>query len=232
MEHRGQGVLRVDRRAVGQTGDDCAAGEQVRIGGQHRRRHRAAGRQPGDVDALLVQPVVDHHVGDHAADRGDLALAARGVARLEPVEAAMRIVRAALLRQQQGEPMPLGQGRPPGPGVIRSGGLRAPVQHHHERRTRWQSRRHIAQHPQRARIRAKRRHFLQPAVVASRRAARWLRAPSAAARQPIRAAAATDRSSSFHGILIGAATDGAVQHSTQPLIRTVRVIGHRGLIGK
>ena len=73
------------------------------IGREHHRGHRAARGKPGDEDPMLIDAVVGDHARDHLPDRGGLAAPARDVVRIEPVEAAIGVVRALLLRQQQAQ---------------------------------------------------------------------------------------------------------------------------------
>nr|WP_254453635.1 hypothetical protein [Siccirubricoccus sp. G192] len=110
------------------------------------------GRKPGDEDPARVQPVRRQHMRHHLPDRGGLAGIARGVARLEPVEAAVGVVGLALFRQQQGEAELPGQVRPAAAAVIAGGVLGAAMQRDHQGRPLGQALRHEAQHAERPRI--------------------------------------------------------------------------------
>lgn len=114
--------------------DDGAVGKYVRIAGQHRIRHGAAGREPGDVDPALIDAVFGDHRGDHLPDGHGLALVAPRVGGIEPVEAQVRVVLPNLLGKEDDETVILGERRPAGAGVVAGGGLRAAVQHHHQGR--------------------------------------------------------------------------------------------------
>ena len=81
LKHALEGLLDIARRAVWQARDDRAGREHLRIGRQHGRRHRAAGREPGDEDAPAVDVVGADGLLDHLADRQHLAAIARGVVR-------------------------------------------------------------------------------------------------------------------------------------------------------
>ena len=148
LKHALERLLHVAGRAVGQARDDGAAGEHLRIAGQHRRGHRAARRQPGDEHAAAVDAVIAHHPIHHGADRGGFAAVAPGVAGLEPVEAAVRIVRPLLLGKQQRKAITLGQRRPSGAVVVARRGLAAAMQHHDQRAGLGQRRRDVGEHPQ------------------------------------------------------------------------------------
>ena len=117
-----------------QTGDDRPAGEQLGMRRKHHRRHRAARRQPVDVDPCRIEVVAGDHVAHHLRDRGGLALPAAAVGRLVPVEAQIVIVRARLLGEQHGKAMPIGQFRPAAPAIVHAGILGAAMEHDNERR--------------------------------------------------------------------------------------------------
>ena len=126
--------------AVRQAGDDRAAGEHLRIRRQHRRRHRAAGGQTGDEDALddrcrAPRSVARSSAGSRAPRRGRAAVSA-GRNQLKQV---LRIVGALLLREQQREAVPVGKRRPARAKVVAGGRLRAAVQHDDERPALWQA---------------------------------------------------------------------------------------------
>ena len=70
---------------------------------------------------------------DHLADRLDFAAAGRGVFRLEPVPAEVRVVGALLLGEEEGEAVALGEGGPAGAVVVGGGVLGAAVEDRDER---------------------------------------------------------------------------------------------------
>ena len=77
--------------------------------------------------------MIGHHLGDHLPDRKRLTVPPFDVAGLKPVEAAIWIIGALLLGQEQGEPEPLRQRRPSRPAIITWRVLRASVEDNHER---------------------------------------------------------------------------------------------------
>ncbi len=103
MRHRRQRLADAGSRAERQPGDDRPAGEDVGVAGEQGIGHGAPGRQAGDEDPRRIEPVVRDDRGDGGGDRRRLAVAATGVAGLEPVEAAVGVVGADLLGEQQGE---------------------------------------------------------------------------------------------------------------------------------
>ena len=117
----------------------------------------------GDEHAAPVDAVVDDDFFDHLPDRQRLPAIPLGVLGLEPVEAAVGIVGALLLGQQQGEAIAVGERRPPCPEVITGRGLGAAVQHHHERGIGGKRGRQIAEHSQVPGIRSEAVNLLQSA---------------------------------------------------------------------
>ena len=101
LEHAAQRFPDIAGDAERQARDDGAGREQFGIGGEHDRGHGAAGGKPGDEDAPLVDLVVLDHARDHLPDRTGFAAIAGGVFRIEPVEAALAVVRRLLLGHQQ-----------------------------------------------------------------------------------------------------------------------------------
>lgn len=146
--HAGERRALADAATIGDARDDRATGEDVGIGRDHHRRHRATRGQTGDVDPRWCDGVVGDHAVDHLLDRQRLALAARDVAGLEPVEATAAVVRALLLRQQQGEAEAVREQLPAGFVVVARRGLRAAVQRDHHRRIRRQAGGHVLEHAQ------------------------------------------------------------------------------------
>ena len=109
-------------------------GEDLGVGGEHRRGHRPAGRQARDVDAPGIEGMAGDHPVDHLPDREGLAGVAAGVAGREPVEAAFRVVGPPLLRQQQGEAEAAGEVGPAAGAVEGGRALGAAVQDDDQRR--------------------------------------------------------------------------------------------------
>ena len=72
-------------------------GEQVRVGGGHDRCRGPAGREPGDVDPALVDPIFPHHLPGDPGDQRRLAAPALLVVGHEPVPAFLRVGRGRLL---------------------------------------------------------------------------------------------------------------------------------------
>ena len=139
-------------RAIRQARDDRARGKHLRIGRQHRRRHRAAGREPGDEHAAAVDAMRADRLLDHLADRERLAAIARSVAGQKPVEAGLRIVRGRLLGQQQHEAVSIRERGPARAEIVARGRLRAAVQHDDQRGRGLQLLRRVGEHAQRARV--------------------------------------------------------------------------------
>ena len=165
VTHFLQRLPHIERDAVRQARDHRAAGEDVRISREHRRRHRAARRQTGDEDPRTVDVMAARHVLDHLPDRADLAAVAADVVRREPVEAGVGIVGAGLLRQQQREAVTLRQRAPAGADLIAGGILGAAVQDHDQGQLLGDPLRDEREHPQVPGIGAKRGGLGEPAVV-------------------------------------------------------------------
>ncbi len=146
--HPGQCFPNIGGDAERQTRDDGAGSEHFRIGRKHHRGHRAAGGQAGDEDSARIDAMIGAHARDHLPDRCGLALTARDVVGVEPVEAAIGVVGELLLRHQQRKAAVLRQRRPAGAEIITSGGLAAAVQHDHERARLLQVSRHKRKHAQ------------------------------------------------------------------------------------
>jgi len=142
------------------------AQKHLRIGGEHRRGHGAAGGQAGDEDAASADVMIGGHFFDHLPDRAGLALVARDVFRVEPVEAGVGVVGRLLLRHQERKAVTLRQRRPAGAEIIAGGALAAAVQYHDQRGPARQVRRHVRKHLQAARIGAESRDFDQRAAQA------------------------------------------------------------------
>ena len=155
-------------RAVRQAGNDRSSGKYFRITGQHDGCHRASRRQPRDEHAAPVDPVIDDGFFDHLPDRVRFAPVAPAVFGLKPVEAAVGIVGALLLRQQQREAVTLGKRRPPCAEIIPGCGLGTAVQHDNEGRIFRKRGRHIGHHPQVAWVRSEAANFAQPCQLAGR----------------------------------------------------------------
>ena len=133
LVHAAQGLLEIGGDAIGQARDDSAAREHFRIGRQHHRGHGAAGGKAGDEDTIRVDAVIARHLRDHLPDRQRFAAVARNIFRIEPVEAAIAIVRRLLLRHQQRKAVALCQPRPAGACIVTCSILGAAVQHDDQR---------------------------------------------------------------------------------------------------
>ncbi len=95
--HGSESAPEVGRYAKWQTSDNRAAREHVGVGGKQRGRHGPAGRQPGYVNPPAVESMILDHGLNHLPDRESFAAAALGIARLKPIEPALRVVRPPLL---------------------------------------------------------------------------------------------------------------------------------------
>src|SRR6516164_10218456 len=97
-EHSLECLLYVARAPIRQSGNNGAAGKNLRVCREHNRSHCAAGREAGDEYFAAISSKCCNGVLDHLSDRTRLALTARDVARQEPRETILRIVRSLLLR--------------------------------------------------------------------------------------------------------------------------------------
>jgi hypothetical protein len=118
LHHAAERFAHIAGDAERETGDDGAAREHFRIDSEHHRRHRAAGGKAGDIDAAGIDFVIGDHPRDHLPDRSGFALAARDIARIEPVEAGIGVVRGLLLGHQQRKAIALGERRPAGAEIV------------------------------------------------------------------------------------------------------------------
>ena len=155
LHHAAERFADIAGNAVRKTGNDGAARKHFRIGGQHHRRHGAAGGKAGDIDATGIDFVIGGHARDHLPDRSGFAATARDIARIEPVEAGVGVVRALLFGHQQRKAIALGERRPAGAEIVSGRGLAAAMQDDDERRRARQLLRHIREHLERAGIGAK-----------------------------------------------------------------------------
>src|SRR5947209_7640495 len=117
-EHGLECLLNVASAPIGQPRDDGAAGKNLRIRCKHSRSHGAAGREAGDEYFATVSSKGRNGVLDHLPDRKRLAVATRDIARQEPGETTLRIVGGLLLRIDDREAEPVGEGRPAGTVII------------------------------------------------------------------------------------------------------------------
>ena len=154
LEHGVERFLHVCRGPIRQARDDGPARKNLRVRGQHDRGHGAARGQAGDIDARPGDAMIEHHALDHLPDRQSFAAFARRVRGAEPGEAAVGIVRAFLLGQQQGEAEAIGHGRPAGAVIVSAGRLRAPVQDDNQGRGIRETFGTVAEHAQIAGVRA------------------------------------------------------------------------------
>jgi hypothetical protein len=97
---------------------------------------------------------------------------ARGVFRIEPVEAALGIVRSLLLRHQQRKSIVFCQRRPAGPHIVTGGGLAAAMQNDHESGRLREMIGNEREHPELARIGAKTSGLDQGTVAGRRQVSR------------------------------------------------------------
>ncbi len=162
-EHRLERLLDGPRAAIGKSGNDGAAGKNLRIGRQHDRSHGAAGREAGHEHPAPVNAERRNGMLDHLPDRKRLALVARNVARQEPREAILRIVGRLLLRIDDRKAEAIGERRPAGAVVVLLGALAAAVQRDDQWRQARQALGNIDEHAQVAGISAERRQFVQAA---------------------------------------------------------------------
>ena len=111
---------------------------------------------------LPVNAVLVDRFGDHLADGQSLAAIARGVARKKPREAALRIVRSLLLREDKDEAKAISEMRPARAVVIGVGCLGAAVQCDDEGRRWVDAVRHVDVHAQIPGVAPKVRNLMQP----------------------------------------------------------------------
>ena len=128
LKHSVQRFPHIGRDAERQPRDNGAGRKHFGIGGEHDRRHGAARREPGDENAMRVDLMVAHHPRDHLPDRAGFAAPACGIFRIEPVEAAVGVVRWLLLGHQQRETIMLRERGPAGAQIVAGGGLTTAVQ--------------------------------------------------------------------------------------------------------
>ena len=133
-EHRFERLLGGPRAAIRKSGNDGAAGKNLRISGQHDRSHGAAGGEAGHEHPASVNAESRDGMLDHLTDRKRLALVACNVARQEPGETILRIVGRLLLRIENRKSEAIGKRPPAGPGVVLRGALAAAVQRDDQRR--------------------------------------------------------------------------------------------------
>ncbi len=91
-------------------------------------------------------------LADHLGDRGRLPVPAPGVARLEPVETAIDVVREALFGGQDRKAIALRRPDPAGAGRVSFRRLSAAMQDDHQRSALGQRGRRVGKHAQPARI--------------------------------------------------------------------------------
>jgi hypothetical protein len=96
--------------------------------------------------------MVSYHLADHLPNRVRLTAAPRDVAGLKPIETAVRVIGALLLRQQQNEAEPISERRPSCPEIITSRTLCASVQNDDEAALFRDLRRQVDEHAQVARV--------------------------------------------------------------------------------
>src|SRR5437867_54098 len=97
VEHAFEGFLNVRGRAERKPSDDGTGCKNLRIYGQHRRRHRAASRETCDENAAAIHAMLGDCAIDHLPDRHCFASITGSIAGLEPVEAIVGVVGLLLL---------------------------------------------------------------------------------------------------------------------------------------
>src|ERR1700689_2228967 len=112
LEHSLECLLHRACASVGKSGDNGAAGKNLRISRQHYRSHRAAGREAGREHARPIDAEGRNGVLDHLPDRESLAVVSRGVARQEPGETIVWIVSRLLLGIDNRKAETVGELRP------------------------------------------------------------------------------------------------------------------------
>lgn len=110
--HTVKGFRNGRRAAIGEPRDDCATGEDFRIGSKHGCGHGATGREAGDEDSFPVKPMRLDHRLDRLSYRKRLAGIPLHIGRLEPVEAEIWIVGSLLFGIEQCEAGIIGKLRP------------------------------------------------------------------------------------------------------------------------
>src|SRR6516225_8909761 len=131
-EHGLERLLNVAGAPKGQSGNDGAAGKNLRVCCEHNRSHGAAGREASHEHFATVGSKCRNSVLDHLPDRKRLAVAARNVARQKPRETILRIVAGLLLRIDDREAKAVGERRPAGAVVILGSGLGTAMQRDHQ----------------------------------------------------------------------------------------------------
>src|SRR5262249_59670229 len=91
-EHGLECLLNVASAPVGQSGNDGAAGKNLRVCCEHNGSHGAAGRESGHEYFAAVNSKGRNGVLDHLPDRQRLAVAAHDVALQKPSETILRIL--------------------------------------------------------------------------------------------------------------------------------------------
>ncbi len=115
--HRGDRVRRTGRRPVGRCRVHTDGGEQLRVGRGQHHGHRAAGRDPGDVNPFRVDApprALGQHAADDPGENGRFTLLAELMPGAEPVPTPLPVVRHRLFRVHHHELMPIGQLVEPG----------------------------------------------------------------------------------------------------------------------
>src|SRR5215472_11657546 len=123
LEHGLECLLNVAGAPIGQSGNDGAAGKNLRVCCEHNRSHGAAGREASHEYFATVGGKCRNGVLDHLPNRKRLAMAAGNVARQKPRETILRIVGGLLLWIDDREAEAVGERRPAGTVVVLGGGL-------------------------------------------------------------------------------------------------------------
>src|SRR6516162_7260934 len=90
-EHGLECLLNVAGAPIGQSGNDGAAGKNLRVCCEHNRSHGATGREASHENSAAIGGKCRDGVLDHLPDRKRLAMAACSIARQKPREATFRI---------------------------------------------------------------------------------------------------------------------------------------------
>ena len=148
LHHAVQRFPHIAGDAERQAGDDGAAGEHVRIGREHHRRHGAAGGKPGHEDAPRNRfcdrrPSARSSAGSKQASPRPRAVSS-GLNQLKQV---LALFDACCSRHQQRKAVALRQRRPAGAEIVAGRGLAAAMQHDDQRRRALKVFRYEREHP-------------------------------------------------------------------------------------
>jgi hypothetical protein len=134
VAHRRERLHRVAGCAIGDRGVRSHGGEEIRVGSSDVHGHRAARADAGDVHPRGVHRQPRRHLARNRREDRGLAGAARLVGGIVPGPALLRVRSGRLLRPDHDHPAIRGERVHPRAGGEVVGILRAPVQHHQQRR--------------------------------------------------------------------------------------------------